>query len=91
MQNKKEILKRCVEKWGIAAQIRMVYEETAELVKELCKYERGRENRFEIIDEITDVSLMLEQLKYIFSITDEELFERENFKLNRIVERLNKD
>jgi hypothetical protein len=86
----KDILQRCIDKWGIQMQLNIVVEELSELIKELCKFHRGNDNRFEIIDEISDVTIMLEQAKLIFGITEDELQDRIKFKVNRIEERLNK-
>lgn len=48
--------------YGAAAQTLMCMEEMAELQKELCKNARGRNNFFEIAEEIADVQIMLEQM-----------------------------
>ena len=52
--NEKEIYRQALEKWG-EKQIAMVFEEMAEMQKELCKNLRGRENRAEIAEEIAGV------------------------------------
>jgi NTP pyrophosphatase (non-canonical NTP hydrolase) len=86
----KEILYKALEKWGITMQIMMLVEEMAELTKEICKNFRGENNRLEMLDEICDVSIMLEQTKIVFNFSDKEIEEHINFKLSRINERLNK-
>jgi predicted nucleic acid-binding protein len=86
----KDVLQRCVDKWGFQMQLNIVVEELSELIKEICKARRGNENQFEIIDEIADVTIMLEQAKLIFEITEDELQDRMKFKVSRIEERLNR-
>jgi hypothetical protein len=43
-----------------------------------------------MIDEIADVTIVLEQAKMLFEITEDELQDRMKFKINRIEEKLNK-
>lgn len=58
----REIYQAALEKWGADAQTLMVFEEMAELQKELCKNARGKDNRGSIAEEIADVQIMLEQM-----------------------------
>lgn len=82
-----EIYRAAIQRWGIRAQIMMVYEEMAELQKELCKNGRGKNNRDQIADEVADVEIMLAQLKIIFNIQD--LVEQHRaFKLARLRNRI---
>ena len=48
----------------------MAIEEMSELTKELCKHFRGRNNEEEIVDELADVTIMVEQLRLIFGVND---------------------
>lgn len=57
-----------IKKWGDQAQVMMVYEEMAELQKELCKNWRGRDNIEQIAEEVADVLIVLGQLEIIYSI-----------------------
>ena len=59
--SEKEIYRQAIDKWGAEGQITMVFEEMAELQKELCKSLRGKENRIEIAEEMADVEIMLEE------------------------------
>ena len=82
-----EIYRAAIQRWGIRAQIMMVYEEMAELQKELCKNGRGKNNIEQIADEVADVEIMLAQLKIIFNIQD--LVEQHRaFKLARLRSRI---
>ena len=82
-----EIYRAAIRKWGIRAQIMMVYEEMAELQKELCKNGRGKNNTDQIADEVADMEIMLAQLKIIFNVQD--LVEQYRaFKLERLRNRI---
>lgn len=81
------IYKELIEKYG-EKQLIVAIEELSELQKEVCKHLRGKGNREHIIEEIADVEIMLEQLKYYFSISYEEVDEIKKYKLERTKERL---
>ena len=84
----KELLDKCIDKWGKEAQLLMVLEEMSELQKEILKnVNRGKENIDEIIDETADVEIMLEQLKYIYGI-HQAVEERKPIKLEKVKARL---
>ena len=85
MKNAESIYKRAIEKFGVGAQIGMVFEEMSELQKELCKYMRGKKNIQEIAEEMADVEIMLGQMKELFDIN--QLVEEEK---ERKLERLEK-
>lgn len=85
--NEKEIYKRALDVYGKEAQICMVFEEMAELQKELCKYLRESEIIGNITEEIADVEIMLEQMKLLFGI-EKEVEKEKKYKLKRLEERL---
>ena len=74
--------------YGDQSQEWMLVEELSELTKEICKHQRGEENKNAIIDEIADVLIMIEQAKYIYVISDEDLNRRIDFKTERLRKRL---
>jgi hypothetical protein len=63
--NEQIIFERAIKNFGSDKQKIVAIEELAELQKELTKDLRGKVNR-EIIEEITDVEIMLAQLKIIY-------------------------
>ncbi|MBE6455684.1 MAG: hypothetical protein IJO11_07420 [Alphaproteobacteria bacterium] len=82
------ILKKAIAKWGNHAQLLMVLEEMSELQKEILKnINRRKDNVDAIIDEVADVEIMLEQLKYIYQI-DEAVKQRIPVKLEKVKARL---
>mgnify|MGYP000917593903 CR=1 FL=1 len=83
----REICREALTQWGEQAQITMVFEEMAELQKELCKYLRGKDVTEAIAEEIADVELMLEQMKLLFNI-EEQVEDVKRCKLMRLSQRL---
>ncbi|MBR4932470.1 MAG: hypothetical protein IKZ02_05540 [Alphaproteobacteria bacterium] len=82
------ILKKAITKWGNHSQLLMVLEEMSELQKEILKnINRQKDNVDAIIDEVADVEIMLEQLKYIYQI-DEAVKQRIPVKLEKVKARL---
>lgn len=55
--------------YGPDNQITVAIEELSELTKELCKVRRGEIRLSGLVEEIADVTIMLEQLRFMFSIT----------------------
>ena len=64
------VLSKALETYGAEAQTLMVFEEFAELQKELCKEARGKDNLMEIAEEIADVQIMLEQMIILHNCAD---------------------
>ncbi len=62
----------------------------SELTKEISKSLRGFDNRESIVEELCDVLNMLEQLKIIYQIDDQEIENLISIKLERLSERLEK-
>lgn len=82
--------RRALETYGAEAQTRMVFEEFAELQKELCKHARGKDNRMEIAEEIADVFNVLDQMIILYDCADEVAAFREE-KLERLADKLDKN
>lgn len=92
------LYQRAVELWGQEGQENMAIEEMSELTKELCKLKRVRgigqplRNPIpqttidNIIEEIADVEITVEQLKYFFG--PEKVEEMKKKKLERLQGRL---
>ncbi len=93
MSEREELYMAALNYYGGELQINMVFEEMAELQKELCKYLRKKDtrNKIELIpsiaEEIADVEIMLEQMKLLFEI--ENAVEKfKTMKVDRLRERL---
>ena len=81
------IYEAALNKWGKENQTRMMFEEMAELQKELCKEARGEDNTDAIAEEIADVKIMLEQMMILHNCKDMVEMQMKR-KLQRLKERL---
>lgn len=82
-----EILQKAIDVFG-GSQCIIAIEEMSELQKEICKFQRGDLNRANLVEEMADVTIMLEQLKIMFEVSDEELLKEMERKLLRLEKRL---
>lgn len=86
--NQINVMIDALEHYGNNPQVDIAIEEMSELIKELLKNRRGEENRSMIADEMADVYIMLEQLKFIFGINETELKVNAEFKIQRLKNRI---
>lgn len=82
------ILETAIKAYGKDMQLNVAIEEFSELIKEICKNKRGRENIESITEEMADCYIMLEQLVLIFGIENDEINRVISEKLTRLEERL---
>lgn len=87
--NGTRILKKAIETYGVEAQLRMAFEEMAELTQAICKSLRGVDNLNNVVEEIADVEIMLAQIKMIYDIEQWEIDMKKKEKLLRLSEKLN--
>lgn len=75
---------------GYDAQVLVTLEELAELQQALCKLQRNitKESLRNLTEEIADVELMLEQIKYMFDIDQSDIDMWKNVKLTWVLQRL---
>ncbi len=57
---------RTLKAWGADAQLGMVQEDCAELIKVINKRWRGKASDADVIEECVDVELMINQMKELF-------------------------
>lgn len=99
-----ELNKETAKHYGYEAQSNQLVEECAELIQAVNKYRRAvaglgqpvaeekKAVAFEnLIEEIADVEIMLEQIKYLLQIPEDELEAVKLFKVNRTRERMKKE
>lgn len=91
--------------YGYESQSRQLIEETAELTVAISKYMRFSENKedtpskhldrdyylFGIMEEIADVTIMIEQIKYLLSLNSDDIDLFIEKKLNRQLKRIGVD
>lgn len=93
---KKKELKQTIENnisilnyYGINAQIPVWVEEMSELTKVLCKWIRnGKIPIDDLKEEIVDVVVCLDQLKYAIDYMEDELMEQYKAKVDRQIKRI---
>jgi hypothetical protein len=86
----KKLFEQAMEMWGTQAQLHMVIEEAAELIKATCKMERASSDRAEalhdFIDELADVSIMVSQ--WVPEIGQERFDRARDLKMKRLAAKL---
>ena len=86
-----KIFDKCIEIRGKEAQSRQAMEECAELIQAINKCLRYPEDEAiydNLVEEIGDVTIMLYQLKEMFDISNDDVFDSISFKAAREKERL---
>lgn len=81
-------LEKAIETYGKDMQLNVAVEEFSELIKEICKNKRGRDNRENIIEEMADCYIMLQQLEIIYGISLSEIIAAMYSKTQRLENRL---
>jgi NTP pyrophosphatase (non-canonical NTP hydrolase) len=66
-QHDKEIFQKAILELGIKSQSDMLIEECSELILAIRHYDRGKASQEKIIEELVDVSVMIEQMKLIIN------------------------
>ena len=82
-----DLYQLALDKFGKEKQLTVAVEELSELTKEICKVLRNLGNTDDLSEEIADVEIMCEQLRYIFSI-DKDVDDWKEYKLSRLANRL---
>lgn len=85
-----ELYQKVRDKYGMSAQLDVAIEELSELIKEVCKNKRGHTNAIALAEEIADVEIMCEQLRFLFDF-DSLVDEWKTFKLERLEDRINQE
>ena len=82
-----EVYKEALWMFGQETQLVVALEELSEIQKEICKAMRGFVNPALLAEEVADATIMLEQLRYIFSI-DPFVDQMVDTKIRRLVQRI---
>lgn len=77
-------------KWGQDKQLIHVVQELTELSLALQQYRYGKATASDVKTELADVYIMLKQVMLIFDVTNEELAELIDVKLDKLEKALNK-
>jgi NTP pyrophosphatase (non-canonical NTP hydrolase) len=95
-------IKEIARHYGLASQSDKLIEECAELIQAVNKYktalskkdfsvEKGLIALENLIEEIADVEIMIEQIKYLVDITEDDILAQKIYKINRTKEKIEKD
>lgn len=83
------LYEKAVDIFGETTQAYVCVEEMSELTKEILKnFNRGKDNKEEMLEEFVDVLITLRQLQIIMKFDNEKIKETMNKKLHRLEERL---
>jgi len=87
-QDRRELFRETLDKWGVEEQMRILEEECAECIVAASHYIRKRPGaRFELQEELADAYIMIGQIvEYLGNDFVEEMVD---FKLNKVKEKLN--
>lgn len=84
--SQKEQLKEIIDHYGDDHQKDKLFEEMAELQKEVCKELRGKGEKQHIAEELADVYVILQQLQLIYGITDKQIEQVVQDKIERTLD-----
>lgn len=79
-------IKQIADHYGLEHQSQKLIEEMAELTVAICK-----DNESDILEEIADVEIMLEQIKYLRGIRDTDLEAAKKYKIRRQTLRIDEE
>ena len=82
-QESQLIYHEAIAKWGITAQLGMLTEECAELIRAVNRYWRA-DDIDGLLEELVDVEIMLGQIKFYFRAHDNEIAKWREKKLIRL-------
>lgn len=84
--SQKEQLQGIINHYGADHQKDKLFEEMAELQKEVCKEKDGKGDIPHIAEELADVYIMLQQMQLIYGITDEQIEQVVQEKIERTLD-----
>lgn len=87
----KNALVKALEKFGSISELIITVEELSELQKEVTKQLRNEGKVENLIEEMADVYIVMEYLKLIFAINDEDIKTEIAFKIDRLMSRLGEE
>ena len=91
-QDRINLYKEAILKWGDEAQVNMLNEELGELITAVAQFRRGRTSHHDVMTELADVFIMVEQIATMMNYDDfEKELERKLLKLRDEKLKLNGD
>ena len=90
----KEWIKAIAIHYGANDRVRLLMEECGELTQaanKILRYPDSREARVNLLEEMVDVSIMIEQIRTLFNYSESEWESMKQYKTNRIKKRFMND
>lgn len=93
----KEKLLKIIQRYGINKQLKYIHSEYFELDEAVVQFDYNDEIHNEkyaiecVAQEIADVMVMLKQFQYYYGITDEQIEEIMNYKIDRQLDRISEE
>ena len=84
---RRAVYQAAIAHYGVDGQIWLAVEEMSELTNELAKLQRDRTTVEALVDELADVTIMMEQLRLMFGL-NKEVQDRIDFKVHRLAVRV---
>lgn len=84
-------LKTIADHYGLENQLRQLAEECSELAVEANHSARKGSITVRLIEEIADVEIMLDQVRYLAGIQESDVLETRFYKLERQIKRIRKE
>jgi len=81
-------LKKIIEKYGVRNQLKKFNEEVFELTEAVIEYDETCHNFKHVIEEISDVLVLLKQLQLWYEIDDKDIYDAMEYKVDRQLNRI---
>ena len=85
----RSVFHRAIAKFGIDHQVSLIMEECSELILAISHFRRGRVRSSAIMEEVVDMTIMLEQARLIYDPLDEKfgkIYKRKIDRLEKLIE-----
>ena len=82
----KRTYQQAMEPWGVELQMNMVQEECGECVAAINRFRRGRIEESSMVEEIVDIYIMAEQMKFYYPVLFNDIYKEKTDRLKQIVE-----
>lgn len=83
-----DIIKKSIRHYGKSLIATIAMEECAELIQAISKYKRGKPDKDNMAEEIADVLISIENIKYIAGISNKKIQKWIDYKQKRSLKRV---
>lgn len=86
-----DVIKKSIRHYGKQLISTIAMEECAELIQAINKYQRGKPDKNNMAEEIADVLISIENMKYVAGISDKKIQKWIDYKQKRSLKRVEND